>query len=162
MSYYCICCRHPVNISDYLTVKEEFNKLNFITSLFQSCLIFFVPLFSSDEMKDQYLTMRFCDAELATNIVTQFKRLPSLVRLARQPFICWMVATVFERCYRYLGYGVHPPRLTPFYINIMVVQTNRRLQFYDGKSENELVTYFLLCKLCHSHRHSLLFLLVWK
>ncbi|XP_037631970.1 NLR family CARD domain-containing protein 3 [Sebastes umbrosus] len=92
----------------------------------------------SDEMKDQYLTMRFCDAELATNIVTQFKRLPSLVRLARQPFVCWMVATVFERCYRYLGYGVHPPRLTPFYINIMVVQTNRRLQFYYGKSENEL------------------------
>ncbi|XP_056230690.1 protein NLRC3 [Seriola aureovittata] len=92
----------------------------------------------SDEMKDDYLTRRFRDATLAANIVAHYRRLPTLVMLAQQPFVCWMVATVFERCYRYRGYGVHPPRLTPFYINILIVQTNRRLQFYYGKCENNL------------------------
>lgn len=92
----------------------------------------------SDEMKDDYLTRRYCDAELAANIVAHYKRLPTLKMLARHPFVCWMVATVFERCYSYQGYGVHPPRLTQFYVSIMIVQTNRRLQFYCGKNENEL------------------------
>ncbi|XP_076592222.1 NACHT, LRR and PYD domains-containing protein 6 [Chaetodon auriga] len=92
----------------------------------------------SDEMKDVYLTKRFGDAELAAKIVAHFKRLPTLSILAHQPFVCWIVATVLERCFRYRGYGVHPPRLTPFYVTILIVQTNRRLQFYYGKGENEL------------------------
>lgn len=90
-------------------------------------------------MIDNYLTRRFSNAALAAKIVDHYKRLPTLRILARQPFVSWMVATVFERCYRYQGYGEHPPRLTPFYVNILIVQTNRRLQFYYGKNENELV-----------------------
>lgn len=114
--------------------------------LFQSSFISPLPLFSSDEMKDDYLTKRFCDAQQAADIVAHYKRLPTLQILARQPFVCWMVATVFERCYRYQGYGVHPPRLTPFYVSILIVQTNRRLQFYYGKADNDLVLciYFFL------------------
>ncbi|XP_063763247.1 NLR family CARD domain-containing protein 3 isoform X2 [Eleginops maclovinus] len=91
----------------------------------------------SDEMKDEYLTKRFDNAELAAKIVAHYKRLPSLVILARQPFICWMVAIVFKRNFKYPDYGEHPPRLTPFYVNILVVQMNRRLEFYYGKAENE-------------------------
>ncbi|KAI3354367.1 hypothetical protein L3Q82_018890 [Scortum barcoo] len=92
----------------------------------------------SDEMKDDYLNKRFSDAELTSKIVAHYKRLPTLHMLARHPFVCWMVATMFERCFRYQGYGVHPPRLTPFYISILIVQINRRLQFYYGKADNEL------------------------
>nr|XP_020497426.1 NACHT, LRR and PYD domains-containing protein 6-like isoform X1 [Labrus bergylta] len=92
----------------------------------------------SDDMKDDFLKKRFSDPELSAKIVAHYKRLPTLAMLARQPFVCWMVATVFERCFRYQGYGVHPPRLTPFYVSILIVQTNRRLQFYCGKAENEL------------------------
>ncbi|XP_033487731.2 NLR family CARD domain-containing protein 3 [Epinephelus lanceolatus] len=92
----------------------------------------------SDEMKDQFLTKRYCDAALAAKIVAHYKRLPTLHMLARQPFVCWMLATVFERCFRYQGYGVHPPRLTPFYVSIMIIQTNRRLGFYYGKQDNDL------------------------
>ncbi|XP_058490273.1 NLR family CARD domain-containing protein 3 [Solea solea] len=93
----------------------------------------------SDEMKDDYFSRRFSNAEQATNILEHYKRLPTLCMLARQPFVCWMIATVFERCYRsYQGYGEHPPRLTPFYIHILIVQTNRRLMFYYGKQENNL------------------------
>lgn len=92
----------------------------------------------SDEMKDDYLTRRFGDAELASKIVAHYKRQPTLSMLTRQPFVCWMVATVFERCFSYRGYGVHPPRLTPFYVTILIVQTNRRLQFYHGKVDHNL------------------------
>ncbi|XP_076002194.1 NLR family CARD domain-containing protein 3 [Genypterus blacodes] len=92
----------------------------------------------SDEMKDDYLTRRFTDGALAANIVAHYQRLPMLRMLCRQPFICWMVATLFENSYRYVGYGVKPPKLTPFYINILVVQTNRKLQFYYNQTENNL------------------------
>ncbi|XP_026154997.1 protein NLRC3 [Mastacembelus armatus] len=92
----------------------------------------------SDEMKDNFLTRRFDQAVLAANIVAHSKRLPTLRQLTRHPFICWMVATVFERCYSYEGYGVHPPRLTPFYAFFVIVQINRRLQFYYGKNDNDL------------------------
>lgn len=108
-------------------------------------MFLFVPLFTSDEKKDKFLQMRFRDAELSSKIVAHYKRLPPLIRLAQQPFVCWIVATVFERCYRYLRYGEHPPRLTPFYVHITVVQTNRKLQFYYGKLDNELV----LSGFCH-------------
>ncbi|XP_029373622.1 protein NLRC3-like [Echeneis naucrates] len=92
----------------------------------------------SDEMKDDYLTKRFTDARLAERIVAHHKRLPTLNMLARNPSVCWMVATVFERFFCYHGYGTKPPRLTPFYINILIFQTNRRLQFYCGIADNNL------------------------
>lgn len=106
-------------------------------------------------MKDDYLTKRFCDAELATKIVAHYKRLPTLHMLAKQPFVCWMVATVFKHCYCYEDYGEKPPRLTPFYINILIVQTNRRLEFYE-KAENNQVKCLIRCF------HSLVFLKVLK
>lgn len=49
-----------------------------------------------------------------------------------------MVATLFEYCFQSNSYGVHPPRLTPFYVNILIVQTNRSVELYK-KSENDKV-----------------------
>ncbi|KAK0140587.1 Protein NLRC3 [Merluccius polli] len=92
----------------------------------------------SDEMKDDYLRRRFQDENLAENIVSHYKRRPVLRALCQQPFVCWLAATAFQRCYRYQGYGKHPPRITPFYIHVMVIQTNRKLQRYCGQSENHL------------------------
>ncbi|CAJ1065642.1 nuclear mitotic apparatus protein 1-like [Xyrichtys novacula] len=91
----------------------------------------------SDENKDVYLRKRF-NNRLAAQIVAHYKQLPTLRALAYQPFVCWMLATVFERCFQLQGYGEHPPRLTVFYTSIVIVQTNRKLQFYQGKAENEL------------------------
>ncbi|KAM9359124.1 protein NLRC3 [Symphorus nematophorus] len=91
----------------------------------------------SDEMKDNYMNQRY-ETEQAERIMTHYKRVPGLKILARQPFVCWMMCTVFDRCYRYRGYGEHPPRLTPFYVSIVTVQTNRRLQAYYDKQDNEL------------------------
>jgi len=98
-----------------------------------------LPLIPSGLMKDVYLCRRLEDPELSRNIVSHYKRTPTLETLCRQPFVCWLAATTFQRCYRYQGYGAHPPRLTPFYVHVMVIQTNRKLQRYRGQAENHLV-----------------------
>ncbi|XP_017286505.1 protein NLRC3 [Kryptolebias marmoratus] len=92
----------------------------------------------SDEMKDEYLTKRVSNAELAENIVRHYKRVPTLCILVRHPFFCWIVATMFGRSFCYEDYGRFPPRLTPFLIHFMIVQTNRRLKFYYDQMDNEL------------------------
>ncbi|KAM6932910.1 protein NLRC3 [Xenentodon cancila] len=89
----------------------------------------------SDEMKDEYLTKRFSSAELAENIVRDYKRLPMLHILARHPFICWVVAKIFSRAYHNHGHETHLPRLTPFLINMLIVLMNRRKQFYYDAPE---------------------------
>lgn len=93
-------------------------------------------------MKDEYLTKRFSNTELAENIKSHYKRVPMLHILARHPFVCWIVAAMFSRSFCYEGYGRHPPRLTPFLIHFLVIQTNRRLKFYYDQKDNELVCGF--------------------
>ncbi|KAK7883296.1 hypothetical protein WMY93_029470 [Mugilogobius chulae] len=93
----------------------------------------------NDEMKDNYLTRRFINAETAAKIVDHYKRLPVLCTLTRQPFICWMVARIFKHNFeKNQDYGRFPPKLTPFYVNTVVIQTNRRLQFYFDKPETNV------------------------
>ncbi|XP_041851220.1 protein NLRC3 [Melanotaenia boesemani] len=92
----------------------------------------------SDSMKDEYLTKQFNEAELATQIVRQSKRVSTLHIFGRHPFFLWIMAVTFKRCFGYLDYGQDPPRITPFYIHMMTVQINRRLQFYHGRPENQL------------------------
>ncbi|KAM9344182.1 protein NLRC3-like [Pholidichthys leucotaenia] len=90
----------------------------------------------SDEMKDNFLRKRWRNnTEWPTKIVDQYKRIPMLQKISRHPFVCWMVTEVLERCFRDQEYGEHPPRLTPFYINILVVQINRMLEFYYDKRD---------------------------
>ncbi|XP_008308048.2 protein NLRC3-like [Cynoglossus semilaevis] len=74
----------------------------------------------SDEMKDDYFTRRLVSTALAVKIIEHYKRLPTLNILARQPFICWMIAQVFTHSFSCEDYGENPPRLTPFYIHIMI------------------------------------------
>ncbi|XP_029964184.1 NACHT, LRR and PYD domains-containing protein 3 [Salarias fasciatus] len=87
----------------------------------------------SDEVKDIYLMQQTHDEELGRKIVAYFRRLPALVRLARHPFVCWIVFAVYKQCYGYRDFGHRRPRLTLFYVSLMLVQMNRRLQFYYGQ-----------------------------
>lgn len=84
-------------------------------------------------------------------MVEHLRRQPLLAALARQPFVCWMVAVELERCLPLPNYSLRPPRLTPFYVNILIVQTNRRLEYSEG-TENTRVSGKssidqLICKL---------------
>ncbi|XP_053729315.1 NLR family CARD domain-containing protein 3 isoform X1 [Synchiropus splendidus] len=90
----------------------------------------------SEEMRDDYFRKRF-PPELSEKIMAHYKQLPTLQILSRLPFACWIMATVFEARFRCRGYGVHPPKLTPFFVNFMIIQMNRRLQFYCERSETD-------------------------
>ncbi|XP_054885013.1 protein NLRC3 [Poeciliopsis prolifica] len=91
----------------------------------------------SDEMKDEYLTKRFDNPQLAANIVRHYKRVPILQILARQPFFTWMVAKIIKSCFKQANYGSNKPRVTPFLIHFIIIQTNRMLKFYFRKRDNE-------------------------
>lgn len=101
---------------------------------------FFLHL-SSDEMKDEYLTKRFSNSELAANIVRHYKRVPMLHILARHPYTCWMVGKLFSYAYSSEGYGRNPPKLTPFLLNILIVLLSRRQQFYNYVRDYEVVMF---------------------
>lgn len=92
----------------------------------------------SDEMKDNYFMKRCQDPEMGRRIVDHYKRQPTLRTLARQPFVCWMAARIFGHNFRNENYGGLPPKVTGFYVNTVLIQTNRRLQFYYEKSEHNL------------------------
>lgn len=85
-------------------------------------------------MRDEYLRKHFARADLATWSVQRYKQLPTLHALARWPFICWMVKEMFGYAFRRCqDHGLYPPKLTLYYVNTLVVQTNRRLEFYYDK-----------------------------
>uniref|UniRef100_A0A8C6TXP1 NLR family, CARD domain containing 3-like n=1 Tax=Neogobius melanostomus TaxID=47308 RepID=A0A8C6TXP1_9GOBI len=84
----------------------------------------------NQEMRDEYMRKHF-KPELGNRVVQRYKQLPTLRILTRQPFICWMVDEIFAYNYKkYRDYGQEPPKVTPFYVNTLVVQTNRRLEYY--------------------------------
>ncbi|KAM9733249.1 NLR family CARD domain-containing protein 3 isoform 1-T2 [Menidia menidia] len=84
----------------------------------------------NNEMKDDYHTRRIRDAHLAEKIVRRYKLLPTLHHLCRHPLLCWLVSYTSKNNFRYLDYGTQPPRLTPYLVDMMVIQMNRRLEFY--------------------------------
>ena len=91
-------------------------------------------------MKDEFLTKRYTDQELAAQILNHTKLLPSLYDLCQMPFMCWIVCMIFERGFQNEDhYGDKPPKLTPFYVHHVIVQTNRRLEKYFGAPQNHQV-----------------------
>lgn len=91
----------------------------------------------SDEMKDEFLIKRSPDREIANQVITRMKHLPTLHALCQMPFMTWIISMVFERGKRNEPhFGEKPPKLTPFYIHHLVVQTNRKLEKYYGAPED--------------------------
>ncbi|KAM4566848.1 NLR family CARD domain-containing protein 3-like [Odontesthes bonariensis] len=92
----------------------------------------------SDEMKDEYMTKRFTEGRQAEKIIRHYKRSPTLDILARHPFVCWIVSAMYGGLLRSDDYGTHPPRLTLFLTEVMIIQMNRRLEFYYGQPQHSL------------------------
>lgn len=135
--------------SKFVDVVAELQGFRWVVYLLQVSLFlvvcFFFTLFSvfsSDEMKDQYLTQRFTDPQLAAKIVRHYKRVPIIQILARQPFFTWIVAKIFKSCFKQGNYGSNKPRVTPLLIHFIIIQTNRMLKFYFRKKDNEVCTAF--------------------
>ncbi|KAL0973453.1 hypothetical protein UPYG_G00203840 [Umbra pygmaea] len=91
----------------------------------------------SDLQKDEYLTKRYSDKQMAAKIVQHTKKSPIIYTLCHIPFCCWMVAMVYERGFRYDdNYGKNPPKITSFFIHYMIIQNNRKLEKYYGQNPN--------------------------
>ncbi|XP_004075855.1 NLR family CARD domain-containing protein 3 isoform X1 [Oryzias latipes] len=88
----------------------------------------------SEEMKEDYMRRRFTP-ELAQKILAHYQRIPTLRILAHQPFVCWIMATMYNRFLDRQGYGNNPPRLTPVITNLFLIQLNRRLSYYYYQPE---------------------------
>ncbi|XDV32924.1 hypothetical protein PO909_003575 [Leuciscus waleckii] len=87
----------------------------------------------TDQNKEEYFTKRTTDPpELGRTVYNQMKRSKSLEIICHLPLFSWMVAFIFERAFRDPDYGKHPPGITAFYSQYVVVQMNRSFEKYRG------------------------------
>ncbi|KAF4104439.1 NLR family CARD domain-containing protein 3 [Onychostoma macrolepis] len=88
----------------------------------------------TDEKKEEYFTKRTTDPELGRKVYNLMKRSKALEIMCHLPLFSWMVAFIFERGFRDPEYGKHPPGITTFYSQFIVVQMNRSFEKYRGCS----------------------------
>lgn len=86
----------------------------------------------TDEKKEEYFTKRTTEPELGRKVYNQMKRSKALEIICHLPLFSWMVAFIFERAFRDPEYGKHPPGITAFYSQYIVVQMNRSFEKYRG------------------------------
>ncbi|KAK1786094.1 hypothetical protein P4O66_017831 [Electrophorus voltai] len=85
-----------------------------------------------DAQKDEYFIKRMKDPALGHRVLAHIKRSPALYNICQLPLLCWIVSFVFERRFHEEDYSEHPPALTAFYAQYMIVQTNRKIERYVG------------------------------
>ncbi|XP_043114650.1 NLR family CARD domain-containing protein 3 [Puntigrus tetrazona] len=88
----------------------------------------------TDEKKEEYFTKRTSETELGRKVYNHMKRSKALEIMCHHPLFSWMVAFIFERGFRDPEYGKHPPGITAFYSQFIVVQMNRAFEKYRGCS----------------------------
>ncbi|XP_042596135.1 NLR family CARD domain-containing protein 3-like [Cyprinus carpio] len=86
----------------------------------------------TDEKKQEYFTKRTTNAELGRKVYNHMKRSKALEIICHLPLFSWMVAFIFERGFQDPEYGKHPPGITTFYAQLIVVQMNRSFEKYRG------------------------------
>ncbi|XP_016100614.1 protein NLRC3 [Sinocyclocheilus grahami] len=86
----------------------------------------------TDEKKEEYFTKRTTDPELGRKVYNHMKRSKALEIICHLPLFSWMVAFIFERGFRDPEYGKHPPGITAFYSQLIIVQMNRSFEKYRG------------------------------
>ncbi|XP_073674339.1 protein NLRC3 [Garra rufa] len=88
----------------------------------------------TDEKKEEYFTKRTPEPELGRKVYNHMKRSKALEIICHLPLFSWMVAFIFERGFRDPDYGEHPPGITVFYSQYIIVQMNRSFEKYRGCS----------------------------
>ncbi|XP_067220660.1 NLR family CARD domain-containing protein 3 isoform X2 [Chanodichthys erythropterus] len=88
----------------------------------------------TDDKKEEYFTKRTTEPELGRKVFNHMKRSKALEIICHLPLFSWMVAFIFERAFRDPDYGKHPPGITAFYSQYIVVQMNRSFEKYRGCS----------------------------
>lgn len=88
----------------------------------------------TDEKKEEYFTKRTTDPELGRKVYNRMKCSKALEIICHHPLVSWMVAFIFERGFKDPKYDKHPPGITAFYSQFIIVQMNRSFEKYRGCS----------------------------
>ncbi|XP_051535444.1 NLR family CARD domain-containing protein 3 [Myxocyprinus asiaticus] len=88
----------------------------------------------TDEQKEIYFTKRTSEPQLGRKVFNHMKRSRALQIICHLPLFSWMVAYIFERSFRDPKFGEHPPGITNFYPQYVIVQMNRSFERYRGSS----------------------------
>lgn len=86
----------------------------------------------TDANKEEYFTKRTTEPELGRKVFNHMKRSKALEIICHIPLFSWMVTFIFERAFRDPEYGIHPPGITAFYSQYIIVQMNRSFEKYRG------------------------------
>ncbi|XP_072528219.1 NLR family CARD domain-containing protein 3 [Salminus brasiliensis] len=86
----------------------------------------------SDAKKDEYFSKRTKDPELGLRVLAHIKRSPALYNICQLPLLCWIATFIFERRFHRPEPAEHPPAVTTFYTQYVIVQTNRKIERYVG------------------------------
>ncbi|XP_051962662.1 NLR family CARD domain-containing protein 3-like [Xyrauchen texanus] len=88
----------------------------------------------TDEQKEIYFTKRTSEPQLGRNVLNHMTRSRALKIICHLPLFCWMVAYIFERSLRDPEFGKHPPGITNFYLQYVLIQMSRSFERYRGSS----------------------------
>lgn len=86
----------------------------------------------TDDKKEEFFTKRTPEPELGRKVYNHMKRSKALEIICHLPLFSWMVAYIYERAFRDPEFGKHPPGITAFYSQYIVVQMNRSFEKYRG------------------------------
>lgn len=90
----------------------------------------------NNEMQDDFLRKRCKNDELANKMIQRINQLSTLRSLTVNPIICWMMKRYLAYNYKNEpNYGRLPPKLTNFFVHILVFQINRRLETYFDQAD---------------------------
>ncbi|KAI5625450.1 NLR family CARD domain-containing protein 3-like isoform X2, partial [Silurus asotus] len=85
-----------------------------------------------NEEKDEYFTKRTKDPTLGRRVLERVKESPVLYDACYLPLFSWIMSFVYERRLQSRGFLEQTPALTTFYVQYIIVLTNRKIERYVG------------------------------
>ncbi|KAG9278162.1 NLR family CARD domain-containing protein 3-like [Astyanax mexicanus] len=89
----------------------------------------------SDPQKQEYVSKRIRDQDLANKVFTHIRSSRSLYIMCHIPVFCWITATVLERMLSEAESGEIPKTLTQMFTHFLIFQIKHKSQKYSGKSD---------------------------
>ncbi|TSK67209.1 Nuclear mitotic apparatus protein 1 [Bagarius yarrelli] len=91
-----------------------------------------------DTQKNEYFTKRTINPTLGNHVLDQVRASQRLYDACYLPLFCWIVSVVYERCLQNQVSAEQVPTLTTFYVQYVIVLTNRKIERYVGTGINGL------------------------